>query len=147
MPSVLQPWVMELTLREQGTLLTGVRGCDLTPKLPLDSTERKLVGFLRYCFMVQADPRECDIPGSFFCSKPPTEWRASELGHYPQHWVSHIMHCFEVIGYRHPDTTIRLDARSVYFTIVDSMHLIPECFDEMKRRLVEDRIAKGNVVS
>jgi hypothetical protein len=38
--SVLQDWVTELPLREQGTLLTSVRGCDLTPKYPLDSQER-----------------------------------------------------------------------------------------------------------
>ena len=32
--SVLQPWVMALPLRAQGTLLTGFRGCDLAPKNP-----------------------------------------------------------------------------------------------------------------
>jgi hypothetical protein len=55
MRSVLQDWVMELQLREQGTLLTGIRGCDLTPKIPLDSTERQLVGFLRFLVMVPHD--------------------------------------------------------------------------------------------
>jgi hypothetical protein len=40
--SVLQDWVCNLPLRMQGTLLTAIRGCDLTPKLPLDSTERNL---------------------------------------------------------------------------------------------------------
>jgi hypothetical protein len=48
-------------LRAQGTLLTGARGCDLTPKLPLDSTERQLAGFLRYCCFVPADPREIEV--------------------------------------------------------------------------------------
>lgn len=85
--SVLQNWVMELPLREQGVLLTGARGCDLTPKLPLlDSTERQLVGFLRYCFMNPADPREVGYePGAFFQPGPPQDWKASEFGHYPLH--------------------------------------------------------------
>jgi hypothetical protein len=34
MSSVLQDWVQELPLRAQGTLLTGIRGCDVAPKLP-----------------------------------------------------------------------------------------------------------------
>ena len=29
MTSVLQDWVMKLPLRAQGTILTGIRGCDL----------------------------------------------------------------------------------------------------------------------
>src|SRR5438045_2666376 len=98
MKSVLQDWVMNLPLREQGTLLTCVRGCDLTPKMPLDSLERKLVGALRAAFMNPADPREVDFElGSFFVSKPPQWFKASELGHYPLHWVSHVMHSAEVI--------------------------------------------------
>ena len=52
MKSVLQNWVMALPLREQGTLLTAVRGCDLTPKFPLDSLERRLVGSIRFTFSI-----------------------------------------------------------------------------------------------
>lgn len=148
MPCVLQDWVVELPLREQGTLLTGVRGCDLTPKLPLDSTERQLVAFLRWCFMVPADPRETDAePGAFFQSHPPYNWKASELGHYPQHWVSHVLHCFEVIAWRHPNMNVRGDAWMIYEKIVESWHLKPENRNDMIDRLSEDRIAKGNIVS
>jgi hypothetical protein len=32
MKSVLQDWVMTLGLRQQGTLLSGIRGCDTVPK-------------------------------------------------------------------------------------------------------------------
>jgi hypothetical protein len=79
--SVLQDWVTELPLREQGTLLTSVRGCDLTPKYPLDSQERRVVGFIRYAFMVPADVREVDAePGAFFVSSVGA-FRASAFGH------------------------------------------------------------------
>jgi hypothetical protein len=145
--SVLQDWVMELPLREQGTLMTGVRGCDLTPKQPLDSTERKLVAFLRYTFFVPADDREVDVPGGFYASHGPDEWRASELGHYPLHWVMHLMHCFEVITYRHPDPVMAHEAGLIYFKLVKSFHLKPESRDEMIKRLSEDRIATGEIVS
>lgn len=137
-----------MPLREQGTLLTAVRGCDLTPKFPLTSTERQLVGFLRWCFMVPADEREVGIVGGFYWNEPPREgWKPSELGHYPLHWVTHLMHAYEVVGYRHPEPWICHEAASVYFRIVKSLHLKPESMPEMFDRLSEDRIATGEVVS
>lgn len=147
MPSVLQDWVMELPLRAQGTLLTGVRGCDLVPKLPLDSTARQLTGFLRFCVMNPADPREVGLPGAFFQPEPPEKWKPSELGHYPQHWISHIMHCYEVVAYRHPDPTIGRKAMEIYRRFVYSFHLNCETHAQWHSRMIEDRIASGTVVS
>jgi hypothetical protein len=141
---------MELPLREQGTLLTGVRGCDLTPKLPLDSTERRLVSYLRWTFMVPFAQAEVDLaPGCFFQTLSPMkfEWCASELGHYPQHWYSHLMHCYEVVGYRHPDRGIGGTCFWTYTTLVDSLHLTIETFEQMVTRLAEDRSTPEKVIS
>ncbi len=147
MNSVLQDWVMKLPRREQGTLLTGVRGCDLAEKRPgVDSAERRLVAFLRYCVMHPADPREVDIPGAFFQSAPPDRWKPSEFGHYPQHWYAHIMHCFEVVGYRGPAPLCDA-AELIYLAFVRNLHLAQESREDMIRRLSEDRIATGEVVS
>lgn len=148
--SVLQDWVMVLPRREQGTLLTCVRGCDLTPKMPLDSTERRLVSALRYAFMRPYDIREVDFePGSFFSSEPPhpSTWKASSLGHYPLHWFSHIMHSSEILGYRHPDIKIAFLWECIYIKLAESLHLRPETKDAMIARLSEDRIVNGSVVS
>jgi len=147
MTSVLQDWVMELPLREQGTLLTAVRGGDTVPKLPFDSTERQLVGFLRYSFMVPADPREVGITGAFFQNRPPSNWKASELGHYPLHWFAHLMHAYEVVAYRHPDPRVRTPAWNTYRALALSLHLNVETREQMIERLSEDRIASGTVVS
>lgn len=147
MKSVLQDWVMELPLREQGTLLTCIRGCDLTPKLPLDSMERRLVGALRYAIMHPADPREVDIVGAFFVSTPPRNFRASGIGHYPLHWVSHVMHAAEVIAFRHPDGWTRDDWYQIYYAFVHALHLQPESREDFITRLSEDRIASDTVVS
>jgi hypothetical protein len=159
MRSVLQDWVMELPLRAQGTLLTGVRGCDLAPKNPKciderygcstgeESAERGLTAFLRFCFMVPADEREVDIPGAFFCSTPPANWKPSQFGHYPEHWYAHIMHCFEVVGYCHYDPRIRKDAYDIYARLVRNLHLTPETRYDMLMRLTEDRLENDTVVS
>ena len=150
MKSVLQNWVMELPLREQGTLLTAVRGCDLTPKFPLDSLERRLVGSIRFAFLNPADPREVDRePGCFFISEPPdpAKEKFSALGHYPLHWLSHVMHAMEIIGYRHPNQSLRYRFHDLYRAMVHSLHLNIEQCSEMISRLSEDRIEKGTVVS
>jgi hypothetical protein len=151
--SVLQDWVMELPLREQGTLLTAVRGCDDEPKLwtargVADSPGRRLTAFIRWCFMNPADIREVDIPGAFFQSTPPDPFKPSEFGHLPLHWNTHVMHALEVIAYRHPVTNpVAAEAYALYFSMVHSLHLNVETKREMEDRLSEDRIASGEVVS
>lgn len=159
MKSVLQDWVMGLPLREQGTLLTGIRGCDLAPK-NVDTinerygcstgectAERTLTAFLRFCVMNPADPREVDIPGAFFQSTPPANWRPSQFGHYPLHWYSHLMHCFEVVAYRHPDRITAALAWGIYERLAKNLHLKVETRAEMIERLSEDRFTNGTVVS
>lgn len=157
--NVVQSWVSTLPMRAQGTLLTGIRGCDLAPKTPVGiderygcstgecSAERHLVAFFRFCVLNPADPREVDIPGAWFQSKPPDHWKPSQLGHYPQHWYAHLMHCFEVVGYLHPHPAIGNIAINIYQRLVRGLHLTPETKEEMLLRLTEDRIATGEVVS
>ena len=150
--SVLQDWVTELQLREQGTLLTAVRGCDDEPKLWTatgfsDSPGRRITAFVRYCFMNPADVREVNIPGAFFQSEPPDPFRPSEFGHLPQHWYAHIMHALEIIGYRHPDPDLAYKAIKCYRRMVRNLHLNFETLDQMNERLGEDRILTGEVVS
>jgi hypothetical protein len=153
MTSVLQDWVMELPLREQGTLLTAVRGCDDEPKQwsrtgVAYSPGRRLTAFIRWCFLNPADPREVDLEeGAFFRSEPPDPFKPSEFGHLPQHWYSHAMHSLEIIGYRHPVMDVRLTAFKLYNEMVHSLHLNIETKPEMIERLSEDRIASGTVVS
>ena len=155
---VMQDWTEELPARAQGTLLTGIRGCDLAPKTPSSidvrygcstgecSPERRLVAFLRFCTINPCDPREVDIPGAWFQSDPGT-FKPSQFGHYPLHWYGHIMHCFEICGYYHPDQEIRSRCFWIYERLVKNLHLNVETEEQMKDRLTVDRIAAGNVVS
>jgi hypothetical protein len=152
MPSVLQAWVTSLPLREQGTLLTAVRGCDDEPKLwtsrgVADSPGRRLTAFIRHAFMVPADEREVGLPGAFMQDIPPDPFKPSEFGHLPQHWYSHAMHALEVIAYRHPAEGKRMQAYRLYIAMVHNLHLEPETFKSFELRLSEDRIASGTVVS
>lgn len=146
--SVLKDWVCDLGLREQGTLLTAIRGCDLTPKMPLISTERNLTAFIRYAVMNPFDEREIDSePGCFMQSRIDFSiFRASQFGHYPQHYVSHLIHALEIIGYRCPHEIISADALKAYNSFCKSLHLNPETIEQMTERLNEDRIEKNCIV-
>ncbi|BCM88759.1 hypothetical protein IAD21_00601 [Abditibacteriota bacterium] len=146
MKSVLKDWVMELPLREQGTLLTAIRGCDLTPKYPLDSPERTLTAFIRCATMNPFDAREIDAePGCFMQTKIPPKFKGSSLGHYPLHYVMHLLHAAQIIAYRCPDEQFSAQAQKVYLELVRSFHLNPETESQMTERLNEDRIA-GNCI-
>lgn len=153
MNSVLQNWVMELPLREQGTMMTAVRGCDSEPKTwsrtgVAYSPGRRLTSFIRHCFMNPADPREVDHEeGAFMMSTPPIPFKPSEFGHLPEHWYAHAMHALEVIGYRHPNEQIRLIAEGMYIKMVHNLHLNPETKEQMIKRLSEDRFESGTIVS
>lgn len=153
MNSVLQDWVMELPLRAQGTLLTSVRGCDDEPKTwtrqsVAYSPGRRLTAFIRFCFMIPADPREVDYEeGSFFQSQPPNPFKPSEFGHLPQHWYSHVMHSLEIIAYRHPNPVLQTRAYDLYIAMVSNLHLNIENETQMIIRLTEDRIKHNTVVS
>lgn len=151
---VLQSWVTRIPIRAQGTLLTGTRGCDLAPKNPFvtketedEIPERTLVAYLRYCCFNPADTREIDIPGAWMRSSPPNKWKPSQFGHYPIHWYSHLMHCFEIIGQYHYDNTTRATCEKIYVKLVRGLHLNPERPSHLVKRLMEDRIASGNIVS
>src|SRR5580658_4154231 len=153
MKSVLQDWVMELPLREQGTLLTAVRGCDFEAKEWSEtgvaySPGRRLTSFIRYCFMVPADAREVGkVEGSFMHWVPPQPFKPSEFGHLPEHWYAHAMHALEIIGYRSPKMGDAETALGRYEAMVKNLHLNPETKEQMIARLSEDRIASGEIVS
>lgn len=146
--SVLQEWVMDLPRRHQGVLVCGVRGCDLAPKFPLDSYERKLTAAIRGHVLNPADPREVDSePGSFMSMQIPVDLKVSSLVHYPQHWVSHVMHACQVLAAKHPDEEIASQWAKLYMKFCDAFHVAAESISTMDERLMEDRIAKGTVVS
>ena len=153
MKSVLQDWVMELPLREQGTLCTCVRGCDLEPKIWVStgvaySPGRRLTAFIRWAFMNPADEREPDSQeGAFMMSTPPDPFKPSEFGHLPQHWYSHAMHALEIIAYRHPVDTVAKQAVFMYLKMVHDLYLEPENKNRMITRLSEDRFITNTVVS
>lgn len=54
---------------------------------------------------------------------------------YPHHFLLHLIHCAEVVGYKHPDSNIRENWLSFYLLMSAQFHMTPETEDEMDYRL------------
>lgn len=61
------------------------------------------------------------------------------LDEVPHHYQLHFMHAVEIVGYKHPDETIRLWFRRLYERIVLDMHLRPESEEDLDFRLGDSR--------
>jgi hypothetical protein len=135
--SVLQDWVQELGLRHQGVLLTAVRGCDTAPK---DDPSKRFTRCYRSVVLNDhcGDPRKS---ASFieWCA-PAAEgerfhdFRAG-LDHYPQHYVAHVMHAVEIVGYKHPDRETRARWHGYYLRLCKGLHVNPESEWQLDARL------------
>lgn len=142
---VLRPWVRVLPLRLQGVLVTAIRGCDGAPK---EDSSKNLSRMIRRAILNPADPRESLNAGGFFgFSREHLESSLSDFYHsldqYPLHYVMHLTHACEVIGYSHPDQNMAAFFEMTYLLFCHTFHLNPETKEEMLARLTEDRIAAG----
>lgn len=140
MKSVLQDWVVALGLRHQGTLLTGVRGCDNAPK----DDPSKL--FIR-CYREVILNAHCgdSEKAATFIQKVDLDEKMRRLNafrrncdHYPHHYLMHVVHCIEIVGYKHPDWSVRAFWHAAYMTFCVGLHMNPESEAEMDSRLNAD---------
>jgi len=53
----------------------------------------------------------------------------------PLHYVTHLMHGAEILGYKHPDARFRTRWHHFYLKCVSSMHLGTESEEQMDSRL------------
>ncbi|KKN98443.1 hypothetical protein LCGC14_0145450 [marine sediment metagenome] len=133
MDSVLQDWVMNLPRKEQATLITGLRGPD-------NASTEEIKMMVRWIRSIMLQPAE-KIPSSFLIN---TEFQSiKDIGKsnqqaidmLPVHYYGHLMHTFEVIAYRHPESETRDKAFGVYSEMCDYLHLGIESNEDMTNRL------------
>lgn len=140
MASILKDWVQELGLRHQGVLLTSVRGCDTAPKHDASKLLTRCIrneilnphcgNAKKAATFIEAVPEDVLIQrfGDF----------RRNLDHYPHHYVMHIVHTIEIIGYKHPDPRIAYNWRMFYKYLCRGLHLNLETEEELDRRLNAD---------
>lgn len=141
MPNIIRDWASDLPLRHQGVLIVAARGCDGVPK---ENSAKPLTRAIRHAFMHCADEREIAFPAAFMqdgFTDAELVGFLKDWDHYPTHFVQHIMHACEVIGYKHPDRRLCVMFRDAYMRICHKLHVFPEPEGNMDHRLTEDRIA------
>lgn len=140
MKSIIQDWACKLGLRHQGVLTTAIRGCDLVPK---DDVSKTLVRAFR-ADLLNAHVGDPHKSRSFIQVIKHEEFIdlsakfTSNLDHYPLHYVMHLTHAAEIIGYKHPDQNTADRWRILYFTVCKRLHVNPETEAQLDKRLNAD---------
>jgi hypothetical protein len=138
--SILQGWVEGLGLRHQGVLLTAIRGCDTAPKN--DASKR----FVR-CYrsvVLKAHCGDAKKAASFIDGVDEGELASRfdefrrDLDHYPHHYVMHMLHAIEIVGYKHSDKEVAKNWLFMYSILCKGLHVNYETEMQLDSRLNAD---------
>lgn len=147
MKSVLQDWVIELGLRHQGVLLTSVRGCDTAPKNdPSKDLQRCLRETFINCFCGDST-KSLSFIEKVSDDELQNRMKAFADSHdeYPHHYVMHIIHASEIIGWYHPNSLTASRWNTFYRTMCKKMHVNSEGKDQLDSRLLADEKTFGKM--
>lgn len=139
--SIVQDWATELGLRHQGTLMGAIRGCDASTKnAPEKRITRILRGVVLNAFV--GDPRKaksfiewCEDWDEF---KEAMDGFFDAYDAIPHHFVMHLIHAAEVIGYYHTNPEIASWWLRFYKKAVHKLHLNLETKEQLDARLSSD---------
>lgn len=142
MPSVLNKWVQDLTYMQQSVLLSAIRNADGIEKF---HPQKALLKWYRRCVLLSAfdgrELRDHNEPGGGSFTGPVDDIdRALDSfvtarDGMTLHYFAHAMHAFEILGYKHPDPTIREFWHRAYVRMVEALHVWPETEAQMDARL------------
>lgn len=144
----MQPWVTELGLRYQGTLLTAIRGSDAWSKF---SPEKPLVREIRGLVLVPYDKRELAVLDGFMTDFPNPQASVAfqqfcqNIDPMPIHYVMHVLHVMEILAYCHPNPQVATTYIHRYYKLAHKFHLNPERPEQLEQRMDEDRVANNTV--
>ena len=140
MKSIVQDWACRLGLRHQGVLMAAIRGCDGLEK---NHVSKRIARALRADVLNShvGDPRKSRSFIQVFDEETfsaMTEELTSELDVYPLHYIMHLAHAAEILGYKHPDLNTHSRWRILYFRICKRLHVNPETEEQLDARLNAD---------
>jgi hypothetical protein len=141
-PSVLQPWVEELTGMQQSVLLSSIRAPDgLHKGHPAKYLWRWLRRCVLYCSFGHVILTSPTQPGGGNFTGPVRDADEAMRDYFyhvdevPHHAHLHLMHAAEILGYKHPDERTRSWWHKVYTEAANDMHLDIENEGQMDYRL------------
>ena len=147
--SVLHDWVHNLTFQMQALLLTGIRGADTMSK---HNAAKAIVRYLRSAVLKPAGDWHGANDNDFmwgdynvFEEYARAFWEDHDQ--YPHHFIMHLVHCAEVIGYKHPNMSVQLLWRTFYCNGCDSFHMGEETHEQMDKRLNDFGFSNAKKIS
>ncbi len=136
--SVLQDWVHTLPFQMQALLLTAMRGADGCTK---HNAAKGIVRYLRGAVLKPAADWQGDNDQDFMWG----EWEKfpelvndffADPDAYPHHFIMHLVHSAEVVGYKHSDDNCTgYWFRQFYLKACKAFHMNPETEEQMDARL------------
>ncbi len=135
--SVFHPWVHSLTFQMQALLTTAMRGPDNSRK---HNPAKAIIRYLRGCVLKPAGNWRGQNDNDFMWGdyKIFTQWSGQfweDHDEYPHHFLMHLIHCAQVVGYHHPDNEISRHWKAFYYLACHSFHMCPEKKEDMDKRL------------
>lgn len=135
--SVIKEWVSELPFTQQALLMLALRGADGMPK---HNTAKNVVHYLRDVILHAAYPDYDGTPEGFmradyenFGLVVKMFWGDTDA--YPMHFLMHLIHAAEVVGYNHPNKTMRGQWLAFYELACKNLHMNPESKRQLNSRL------------
>lgn len=135
--SVLHDWVHYLPFQMQALLLTSMRGPDGCSK---HNSAKAIVRYLRGVVLKPAGDWNGQNNNDFMWGEVSLfpRWARefwSDHDGYPHHFIMHLVHCAEVVGYKHPNRHIAIHWLNFYREACFSFHMQEETEEEMDKRL------------
>lgn len=137
--SVVKEWISTIPYKMQAVLLLSLRGCDGTLKEDLSKMITRALRSVLFHPAVKNFNDECMFMSVNAVTLQNAIKRfADNLDHYPNHFVTHLLHAMEIIGYRHPDFKTAEFWLDAYRSCCYGMHLNHEGKDQLDVRLAGD---------
>ncbi len=129
---VIKEWTWALSWKQQAVMLTALRGCDMVdkedPAKPFCRRLRRAIiengGSDDNCEFMRNDLTISDI-------LPFTK----RVDRYPVHFILHLIHAAEVIGFNHPDKVEAEFWLTFYHSMVHIFNMYPETKEQNDLRL------------
>lgn len=139
-PCVLQDWLLSnCSWRQQTVLFTALRGPDGLPK---SNSGKVLCRFLRSCVLRDATPNRGTFMGILQKEAVRTAKKFIDAhDEYPHHFIMHLAHSAEILGYKHPNQKIRNFWKVLYEDVCSAFHMYPETEKQMDLRLRDDIVS------
>lgn len=139
--SVVKAWVSKLGLRQQGVLLTAVRGCDTVVKDDrVKAISRAFRETILHCHCGDASKAKSFIQVMNYATlKGHMHAVLQSHDHYPHHYLMHLVHASQILAFYGSGHVEQVDLwDDFYKKMCRKFHMNPETFEELAARLDAD---------